>query len=355
MLRPKVKDYYEIVPEAEDRFQLRSSEKTAVLSGAIARDILSKLLPLLDGTSTVDEIIVRLGLAEKSDLVREVINRLHQAGFIEDAESVYCSSAFRDAELRAYQRQLIFFELATESASGVEYQARLKHTRLAILGAGELARRVALEAASVGVGHVFVANCIDDDINALNPWITFEAGRLPIEDRDAVKEAVTKQEPQLLMLALDRPEPGLLTWANDLSQDTRLPLLHCQIHGIEAVVGPFVLPGQTACLLCHHLRVSRNLDYFSEYRAWETWVTKDPRRRRALTGNLSPLTAMAGGLAVLELIKHAAGFYQPETYGRFVTINALTLEVTTHDILKLPRCRCGQNGKKSSLSPWQGL
>jgi bacteriocin biosynthesis cyclodehydratase domain-containing protein len=133
-------------------------------------------------------------------------------------------------------------------------------------------------------------------------------------------------------------------------------LLICLINGIEGVVGPFVVPGRTPCLMCQHLRVVRNLDFYQEYVAWEKWAMTDGKERRTQTGALAPFTDMIAGMAAIEVFKFASGFHEPETYGKFITVDALTLEVIPHQVLRLPRCPdCGKARSKPITSPWQGV
>jgi bacteriocin biosynthesis cyclodehydratase domain-containing protein len=116
------------------------------------------------------------------------------------------------------------------------------------------------------------------------------------------------------------------------------------------------VPGQTACLLCNHLRVTRNLDYYQEYRSWEKWLTTEGKRKRATPGTLAPFTDLIASMAAIELLKQSSSLYEPETYNKFITVNALTLEFVTHQVQRLPRCpACGNARNKVSFSPWQEI
>jgi bacteriocin biosynthesis cyclodehydratase domain-containing protein len=108
--------------------------------------------------------------------------------------------------------------------------------------------------------------------------------------------------------------------------------------------------------MCQHLRVVRNLDFYQEYVAWEKWAMTDGQERRTQTGALAPFTDMIAGMAAIEVFKFASGFHEPETYGKFITVDALTLEVIPHQVLRLPRCPdCGKVRSKPITSPWQGV
>ena len=355
MSRPKIKDYYDIVPEAEDRYQVRSSELVSILRGATVRDVLSHLFPLLDGEHTTDEIVNKLKDVAGPEVIHAVIGVLRESKLVEYAfEQQSCP--LTPQEIEQYRRQMIFLDMTLDQAAAIDYQVKLKEARLAIIGEGELASVIASQAARFGVGRIFGVNLKQSNqISDSNPLISFYGAGHALSDMKASELSIEMEKPSCLLIALERPEPALMKWVNKLSLDLGISLLSCQLNGTEGIVGPFIVPGQTACLMCHHLRVTRNLDFYKEYRSWEEWVSSNGKRR-AETGALVPFTEMVAGMAALELFEHASGFHEPETYGRFITINALTLEIITHQVLKLPRCpSCGNTRNRPAFSAWQGV
>jgi len=354
MLRPRIKELYDVVPEAADRYQIRSSEMTAVLTGVTVRDVFSRILPLLDGSNTFDEIVEKLGPEVTPDQVQLIIAKLRSSGIIEDTAQ-YLDSSFAPEELDQYRRQMIFFDLMAEAGSPLDYQENLKKAHVAIVGSGDLAASLAKQLARVGIGRIFGANMDPDQwIGDINPFISFGVGAIDQEDHEGLERAFADERPDLLVIAVDRPEPALVELINDLSQNLGMPLLQCQTNGTEGTVGPFVIPQQTACLNCHNLRVTRNLDHYQEYRAWKKWVTSDGKYKRALSMFLPPFTDLVAGMAAIEIFKHVSDVYEAETYGKFITVNAITFEVITHQVLRLPRCpSCGNARNNTSFSVWQ--
>lgn len=353
MYRPKIKDSCDVVPETEGRFQIRSSEQTIVLAGQTVRQVFPQLLPLLDGEHTADAIIEHMRPAVSANLVHAVIEKLQHAGIVEDA-ALDAPADFTPEELARYQRQLAFFDVTIEEGTALDAQRRLKAARLTVVGNGELANSLAIHAARAGIGRICGLNMERADaVGAANPFISFTAQTVPLDAPDIMRQAATHEAPTLLAIALDRPEPALLETLNELAQDLNVALLHCRTHGTEGVVGPLVVPKQTACLTCYQLRVNSNLEFFDEYRTWSRWTAGGPARR-AHPGGLPALTELVAGMAMLEIIKHVTACYEPETYSKYISVNALTLEVMPHQILKLPRCpSCGNAQSHINLSIWQ--
>lgn len=354
MLRPKIKEIYDVVPEAADRYQVRSSEMTAVLTGATVSDVFSTILPLLDGSNTFDEIVEKLSPEISAEQVQLILTKLGTSGIIEDAAEGPDSS-FAPEELEHYRRQMIFFDLMAESGSPVDFQQNLKKSHVTIVGSGDLALSLARQLARLGIGRIFGANMdSEQQIGDLNPFISFGFGAIDQEDREGLERTVVEGSPNLLVIAVDRPEPDLVEQVNELSQSFGIALLLCQTNGTEGSVGPFVIPRQTACLSCHNLRVTRNLDHYQEYRAWKKWIATDGKNRRAVPMFLPPFTDIVAGMAAIEIFKHVSDVYEAETYGKFVTVSAITLEAITHQVLRLPRCpSCGNARNNTLFSVWQ--
>ncbi|HYX26968.1 MAG TPA: TOMM precursor leader peptide-binding protein [Pyrinomonadaceae bacterium] len=354
MLKPKIKSSSEVIVENGDRYQIRSSEKTMMLTGATVRQVFSHLLPLLDGEHTSETIVTTMQPHISSEVVHAVIEKLETAGILEEGTPVLPAN-FSTEEYEHYRQQLGFFDLTLEEGSPVEAQQRLKDTRLSIVGKGELAASLARQAAQAGVGRIFGINLeASTVISEINPLVSFEAAHLPLAEQETLQGTLEKESPTLIALALDRPEPKLLDWINEISQSSGVALAHSQTHGTVGVVGPLAIPKQTACLTCYQLRVNSNLEFYDEYRAWTEWVAKANPQQRALPGLLPALTAMVASMTMIEIIKHVTQFYEPEIYNKFVSINVLTLEVISHQLLKLPRCyACGVNRGGSNLSFWQ--
>lgn len=355
MLKPRIKEHFDVISESGGFYQIRNSEFVSVLKGATVRDLFSRLLPLLDGTRTMSEIILQLDNVAEPDVIYAVVGKLAASKIIEDAaeDDNYDLSA---EEISRYRNQLVFFDISLDTGNALDYQTTLKKSSVSVIGSGELASSLARQAARIGIGRIFSANITDGhDIQQANPSVSFSSGGHDIHDWAQTEAAIRAEQPNVLVLALDQPEPSLIEPVNALAIDLGIGLLHCQTNGTEGIVGPFVIPGQTSCLVCHHLRVTRNLDFHREYRAWERW-TKGEESKRGTSALLAPFTDAIAGMAAVELLKHASGFYEAETYGKFLTVRALTFEVVSHQVLRLPRCPgCGNARGRNSYSPWREL
>lgn len=117
-----------------------------------------------------------------------------------------------------------------------------------------------------------------------------------------------------------------------------LPHLLVRLVEGEALVGPFVAPGRTACVRC--LDAHRVLD------APETPVlaaqharARDERRDGVPEPVDSALATLATAWAVRDLVTHADGG-QPSTWSATVHLTATLAAVTRTDWLRHPACGC---------------
>lgn len=348
MLRPKIKEYLDIFPMERDVYQVRGAEFLSVLRAKSIGQLFEHLLPLLNGEYTIEQIVEKLDGIAPPDTIRSIIKKLLVSTILEDADE-NSGHGLPAEQAGGYRNQIMFFEITSQQKSAAECQKALQESKVSVIGGGELASKVALECAQAGVGTIVDVNLT---VTALKG-----NGQKPTtsepEDMDAIERLLATDPPSLIAIALDRPEPESLERVNQLSQDYKIPLIHSRIYGTEGIVGPLVIPGKTACLKCHHLRMMRNYDFYDEYVAWEKWIKNEGRQKRSATPSTGSFTSVIAGMTALEIIKQVSGFHEPELYGRFLTVNSLSFEVMPHPVLKIPRCpSCGNARGKVGHTPW---
>jgi bacteriocin biosynthesis cyclodehydratase domain-containing protein len=353
MLKPKLKEYFDVFPMTADRYQVRGSESLSVMTGKTT-EVLGQLLPLLNGRHTVDEIIGKLESVAPAEVIEGALQKLEQSMIVEDAAVKMEEDQFSPEEVLRFQSQMRFFAAVTEWGGEFVYQKALRDGGVSIIGSGELAARIAAECAGTGIGRVVGVN-----LNGAAPNVSGNGHAsgayhaLGLEDLESIEKYVASDAPPVLVLAVDRPEPELVDRVNQISQDLNIPLFFAQLNGTEGIVGPFVMPGKTACLKCYHLRTIRNLDFYVEYCSWEKWIGDEGGSSRAPAGSIGPFTAIVASIAALEIVKRLTGFHEPDLFGKFMTINALTMEFITHPLLRVPRCpSCGKAQRNPVCTPW---
>jgi bacteriocin biosynthesis cyclodehydratase domain-containing protein len=199
--RPLLAPWYRIVGDGE-RLVLEHAQVVVVLEGAAVRTLLPHLLPLLDGTRTVDDLVARLGVAARPAVDR-ALQTLARHGVLAEGPPA-------PDDVRASAHALAAaFDVSPRVAA-----ERLRAGSVGVIGSGPAAAEIARLLHLAGVRHV-----------SSRSW-----ARAAEVDLAVVAPAVDEVD-------------GLLPW-NSL-----------------ALAGPLVVPGESCCYECTLLRRAANVDW----------------------------------------------------------------------------------------------
>jgi bacteriocin biosynthesis cyclodehydratase domain-containing protein len=109
------------------------------------------------------------------------------------------------------------------------------------------------------------------------------------------------------------------------------------------LLGPTIIPYQTACYTCYDRRVRSQADDLRGFIAYRDRVTQ--LDGEIDEGMLSALGSVLAGQVALEAARLLAGFAPPVTVGRFYEFSVLQPEATGHDVLRVPRCPSCRKGE----------
>ncbi len=311
-LHPKLKRGFAVVPIADGIVLLRSADRSLVLRGEAATEVVPRLCPLLDGNRTVAEIAAAfedvaapvieqaVGVFAERDLLEEV----NEAALEPDLELGAFFAVLNNNSIDAEAMRKGHVLIIGGQNEGKLTLGRLYREALSRTGVGSLTEAPA--EADLPWGNLVGANC---------DLVMFLPDRPLLPAREAVHKACL--------------EAGVkLSTAGFLNSTT-------------LVVGPTVVPGETACWTCHELRVKGVQNHYPEFEAFQQFLQSHPEVDPV--GSRLPALAQAlAGLAAFETIRILTNVMPPVTYGAMVTLNCMDMAVEMHDVLKLPRCPvCG--------------
>jgi bacteriocin biosynthesis cyclodehydratase domain-containing protein len=299
--RPLLAPWYRLVEDG-DRLVLEHGRAVVVLEGGAVRTLLPALLPLLDGSRTLDELAAGLGPAVRP-AIAQALDLLAAHGLLVEGPGV----AGRPGAVRAVAA---LSGLAPSVVAG-----RLEEAVVGVVGSagsGELAARL-LQADGVG------------EVRRLS-WA--EGG---------------------VDLALVCPSPGEVVRVAEWNRDAlerELPwLLLRPYDGVVVTVGPLVLPGESSCYECLQLRLGSHLDYRSDLERIEA--------APVAAGQSSSLEACSAGLAAHLALSWlgARDVRVPGVLFAFETLPEISL--TPHHVLRVPRCgACSAAERAAAPLPW---
>lgn len=303
---PLLAPWYRIVEE-EARIVFEHAERAVLLEGGAVRELLPRLLPLLDGTRSVADITALLG-APAEPAVVNALALLAERGLLTAGPGVDSAP-----ELRATADELA----ANGAAVPAAVARRLETARVVVAGDS----RVALETARLlrrsGVGSL-------------------RLGRL-----DEPAEAG-----ELLVAAPSPRELPALHRCNELALEAARPWLQVlPFDGRMAAVGPLFLPAETSCHVCYTLRRSASLG-FGEL---EQLLEATPSCAPSGPALEAVVAAAAASLAVAWI-----ALLDPRLPGVLFAVEPEGgLRITRHLVLRVPRCpACSPTHRLAPPAPW---
>jgi bacteriocin biosynthesis cyclodehydratase domain-containing protein len=304
---PHLSPWYRIA-KTDDEVVLEYGQRIICLAGRAGAVLVPVLLPLLDGTRTLDEIVEVLGEPARP-AVEAVLGRLAEYDVLLDgppAPGDVAASLAATAEL------------------------------LVSLHPGQITLREA--AASLAAASVAVVGCGPPAV---------EVSRLLRQSGVQVEHSETISTGVDLVVCAPAPAqlPELGTWNRQALTSGQAWLQVLPFDGRYASVGPFYLPDETCCFECFQLRRAASLDAADELAALEATPAAYP---------VAPaLQALVAGLAATIVLQWLV-LQEHEIPSAFYAVELGPVPVVgLHHVHRVPRCpACSDAADVAAPLPW---
>lgn len=363
MRRPRIKRTTETIEAPQgDLFLMRASAASDI---RIERpdEEQRQLLAALDGNHELDQLVARFGAEE----VENAISQLQALDALEDAAD---DELLERGELERFDRQLRYFsDVGAPSLAPSECQRRLREAKVAILGVGGLGGWAAWALACCGVGEMWLADGDRVEINNLNRQILYteaDVGRLKAEAAaerlEAFNSAMRVEAvpvrlggeddvakfvagASVVVDAADWPAHDIERWVNAACFEAGIPYITMSHFPPIARVGPFFVPGRTACYACQEAALRRAYPLFD-------LAVEQRRAKPSTAATLGPACGMIGGQVGLEVMHHLTGLAEPSTLGAAHIYDLRTMESRREPIV--PERDCPVCGGPAAAKPASG-
>lgn len=300
--RPLLKPWYRLSVEP-GRSTLRYAGSVLEFDGAAAERLLPHLLPLLDGSRTVDDVVAELGEPVRP-AVEHALSLLRAHDLLTaQAPAGAAAGARRCAELLA----------ATDRAGRAvaELHARLVQVEVHVLGSGPAAEPL---------------------------------GRLLQASGCSGVESLAWNEPPPDAFVVAVPASGEVELLEEWNRRARAPWLQVLPYdGRLAAVGPVVVPGQTACHDCYRHRR-------------DSTIAALPDRTTGAYAGAPALDATLAGLAAHVTLRWLAAGDVADAGVLLAVELAPELRCTRHFVHRVPRCAtCSPTRRRAAASPWSAV
>ncbi len=309
--RPVLKPWYRLL-HREDRLLLQYGETLVSFEGRAAGRLLPALLPLLDGTRSLDEIVEIVGPAVRPAVERALALLDEHQLLTEPAPEAVNESAKRSAEFLAATDPL--------GRSAAELLATTGAAGVAVAGSGPLAAETASSLQRSGLSG----------LKRLSLTATsWELGRFQLA----------------LAVPTGEEVPGLSAW-NEAALTAGVPWLQVlPFDGLFSAVGPLYVPGETGCYECFRIRRASNVDYGAEFLALQEIAAPLPA-----AASLEQTVAGLAATLALRWLAHRDQYFPGTWYALELGVQPA---LGSHVLYRVPRCpACSGLGQAAQPLPW---
>lgn len=279
---------------------------------------------LADGIDGIDQA-VRDWPAHERDRAKELAETFRELGFL---ERVQHSPDLLPEDTARFDRLLNYFSaLEEDGTSRHERIGRLLGTRVAVVGTGGMGSWLLYGLACCGVRNFVLVDPDRVEASNLNRSILFGEGDIGRSKVEVAAEALTRFSPRaeietiaapvtsaadvvpvaegvdLVVGSADQPTWLIRQWLAEACRLTGRPLLHPS--GLR--VGPFYLPGRSACPMCEWAALTLAKPDFP------ATVERMRRLPRGNSGGLAPVAALTASVATAEVFRFLADAGTPLT------------------------------------------
>jgi bacteriocin biosynthesis cyclodehydratase domain-containing protein len=302
---------------------------------------------LAGGWRTVAELEARFGD------VREALAALDGNRMLERRAAPGESPLAVD-RLERFDRQLPYFMDVLPDRSPEEVQYSLAARHVAVLGCGGLGSWTVQALALSGIGRLTLIDPDTVELSNLNRQALYGAAdvgrrkvvaaRQSVARLDAeievhvVERAVASTEDAVSALrgadvviqTADSPPYELERWVNRACVQLGAPHISAAQQPPLLRIGPFVIPGRTACYACQEEAARR------EYPLYDALVA-ERRRRPSVAATLGVASGVIGTMLATEALHHLIGL-TPATAGAALMLDLLTWAVEWERFERDPAC-----------------
>lgn len=359
--KPRLPSSYYVLfepPDSDGEEVLRfiSERRRIKLKGHSFREFQQYVIPLLDGRHSLEEIEEAVADVFRPQDLEAALQLLAEHNLLEDE----AETLVQPDEAAALEPQANFFHEV--SADPRDAQAKLERATVTVVGTGGVGAPLALALAGTRVGML---RCVDalrvtpadtylapvfssSDVGALR--VTVMAGRIqaaapqtqvttnvnPLESDADVAQAVRGSD--FVVCCLDAAQSSLIYKLNRVCLAEKIRWSSCSATGMEVIVGPTVVPGETPCYMCYRMRAVACAEDpeadFAFQRLLDHRKQDDSGRRE----NLNVAAGIASNLLGLEVVKLVSGVMPSPTVGRIVVVDLVDLSMRKHVVLRKPWC-----------------
>lgn len=276
---------------------------------------LTHLLDYLDGDHTKAEITAAFDSSATTEII-DILEQLYHEGVLIDGSEL--------------ESDLLGGYLTRPDTTISDRLPPVDQATIAVISDGVVGHTVALDLATTGLENILLYE--------QDPLHIFDSLASQVIEHPAITDASTRplenaiRQATCVVYTASSPRPDQIATVNQLTLDQQIPWISGQLHGLDGLLGPAILPGYTGCYECFQHRASGTISTDLGYREVEQQRSQYhqpppiPAFGRVLAGYLT--------LDTLHLLHGQTAFL----LGRVVRFDFFTFTISANSILRAPRC-----------------
>jgi bacteriocin biosynthesis cyclodehydratase domain-containing protein len=302
-----LKPWYRIY-KGDNSLIFHYGDSVICLKGRAAEDVLPKLLPMLDGRHSIDQIERIVG--ENAEITRAAIGLLERYELLMDGVV--------PLEQSDLARTAVFLSSIGGASITENIGQRLACASVTVVGSSDVALEIIRGLQSSGIG----------------------------EAKSGDFNNIADGAPDLLIAAPSQAEASELRDLNSFAlRHKQIWMQVLQYDGRFAAIGPIFVPHETACYACYQLRRASNVKYPNEYLELDKAATPFEQ--------CAAVDLSVAGLAILHALRWI-GAQDPSLAGNMLAFQPFNDRATSlNHVLRVPRCQaCSLASSITPPSPW---
>lgn len=299
---------------------------------------------------------------------KEILNFICEIGklTLSEAETVFSDlgdngilSDFEYDKNERYSRHRLYYDLISSDVK--DFQEELSKKTVGLIGMGGMGSNIAMNLVAAGIGTlVFSDGDIIEKSNLTRQYLYRESdiGKYKVDiARDRLKELNSEvniipireavsgpeffykykelSECDFIVISADSPAK-IHDWINDASIDIGFPYSNAGYIEKYGIVGPLVVPGDTACYECYKFT-----EYNENINQFEYEEQGEELNRNIQASSYGPLNALVASIQSNEVIRYLLKF-ETKTKGERLLIDSENYRIYEEEVLKRPSCKtCG--------------
>ena len=359
--KPRLPSHYYVWSEPPDAsgdesLHFVSERRKIKLKGHSFREFERRVIPLLDGEHTVEDIGRNVEDVFALDDLAAGLDLLVSQNLLEDGPVHQPDSG---PASRLAPQFNFFHEIGLDIS---ETQRRLRAAKLTVFGLSGAGAGLVESLAATGVGTI---RCVDKlSVSAADVYLSssFKESDVGLARSHVIERSLAESSPatkleivsddllsdeavasaiegsDFVVTCLDIGQSSLIYKVNRACLKMGIRWSSCALSGSEVMVGPTVHPYSTPCYLCYKMRTVACAGNPEDAFAFEKVLDRRKQDDSSQRENLVFGAGIAANMLALEALREIIGLTPVPTQGKVVIFDLLDMSSSKHVVLRKPWC-----------------